>query len=44
MADFDIESHMLATMYGNCIGDAIGLLTEFMIKVEAEKVHHFILL
>ena len=25
-------------LYGNCIGDAIGLLTEFMNKREAEEV------
>lgn len=26
-------------LYGNCIGDAIGLLTEFMNKREAEKIY-----
>ena len=32
------ENRVLGTVYGNCIGDAIGLLTEFMTKSEAEKV------
>lgn len=27
------------TIYGNCIGDAIGLLTEFMLKEEAEQIY-----
>lgn len=27
------------TIYGNCIGDAIGLLTEFMSKKEAELIY-----
>ena len=30
-------------LYGNCIGDAIGLLTEFMDKKEAQKVCSFLL-
>ena len=32
------ENQVLGTIYGNCIGDAIGLLTEFMSKREADKV------
>jgi hypothetical protein len=31
-------SRMRAVLYGNCIGDAIGLLTEFMTKHEALEV------
>ncbi|KAK3739518.1 hypothetical protein QZH41_016189, partial [Actinostola sp. cb2023] len=43
---FDVESvlprnvllsRMRAVLYGNCIGDAIGLLTEFMTKDEARE-------
>ena len=33
-----IEDQIKATLLGQCIGDAIGLLTEFMIKEEAKKV------
>ena len=33
-----LESRILGTIYGNCLGDAIGLLTEFMVKKEASKV------
>ena len=29
------------TIYGNCIGDAIGLLTEFMNKTKAISVSFF---
>ena len=29
---------IFGTIFGQCIGDAIGLLTEFMTKAEAEKV------
>ena len=32
-------SRMRAVLYGNCIGDAIGLLTEFMTKEEAREVN-----
>ena len=32
------ENQVLGTVYGNCIGDAVGLLTEFMSKREADKV------
>lgn len=30
---------ILATIYGQCIGDAIGLLTEFLSKDEAKMVN-----
>ena len=33
-----LEEQMLATIYGNCVGDAIGLLSEFMSKDTANKV------
>lgn len=33
-----LEDHIRATLYGNAIGDVIGLLTEFMVKAEAKKV------
>ncbi|XP_031561264.1 uncharacterized protein LOC116297216 [Actinia tenebrosa] len=32
-------SRMRAVIYGNCIGDAIGLLTEFMTKEEALEIY-----
>ena len=32
------ENQALGTVYGNCIGDAIGLLTEFMPKKECNQV------
>ena len=35
---FPLEDHMRATVYGNAIGDAIGLLSEFMTKDEAKTV------
>ena len=31
------------TIYGNCIGDAIGLLTEFMLKEEAQQVRRYLI-
>ena len=34
----DLEDQIRATIYGHCIGDAIGLLTEFMNKDEAHQV------
>ena len=36
----DTVGRILATIYGQCIGDAIGLLTEFLTKREAELVRH----
>jgi len=36
--DVTLLSHIKATIYGNCIGDAIGLLTEFMTKEQAQVV------
>lgn len=30
--------HIFGVVYGNCIGDAIGLLTEFMTKEKASRV------
>jgi len=34
----DLVDHIKGVIYGNCIGDAIGLLTEFMSKSEAAYV------
>ncbi|RUS91499.1 hypothetical protein EGW08_000720 [Elysia chlorotica] len=34
-----IRDQMLATIYGQCVGDALGLLTEFMTKDEASKYY-----
>ena len=34
----DLVDHIKGVIYGNCIGDAIGLLTEFMSKSEAAHV------
>ena len=36
--DLQLENKILGCIYGNCIGDAIGLLTEFMTKKEASQV------
>ena len=33
---------IIATIYGQCIGDAIGLLTEFLSKREAKLVNIFV--
>ena len=33
-----IENHVIGTLYGHCMADAIGLLTEFMSKQEARQV------
>lgn len=39
----DLVDHIKGVIYGNCIGDAIGLLTEFMSKSEAAHVRlHFV--
>lgn len=38
MSNLDFESVFLGTIYGNCIGDAVGLLTEFLSKDEAKEV------
>ncbi|GFO06438.1 adpribosylglycohydrolase superfamily protein [Plakobranchus ocellatus] len=34
-----IKDQMLATIYGQCVGDAIGLLTEFLTKEEAKEYY-----
>jgi hypothetical protein len=34
----ELVNQIKGVLYGNCIGDAIGLLTEFMTKTEAKKV------
>lgn len=35
------DQRALATIYGQCVGDAIGLLTEFLTKKEAKTVRTF---
>ncbi len=35
---WDLLDHIKGTIYGNCAGDAIGLLSEFMWKKQAQKV------
>ena len=41
MDSSNLEKQILGTLYGNCIGDAIGLLAEFMTKSEAHKVSYY---
>ena len=36
--DWDLVDRCNGTLFGNCIGDAIGLLTEFMTKETANTV------
>ena len=36
-----IEDQIRAVIYGQCVGDALGLLTEFMPKKEAKSVSIF---
>ncbi|KAJ7375938.1 hypothetical protein OS493_037901 [Desmophyllum pertusum] len=35
----ELVDHIRGAIYGNCIGDAIGLLTEFMSKSEAANIY-----
>ncbi|KAK3596757.1 hypothetical protein CHS0354_038756 [Potamilus streckersoni] len=37
--DTELDEQIFATLYGQCIGDAIGLLTEFMSKKEAHRYY-----
>ncbi|XP_038067788.1 uncharacterized protein YegU-like [Patiria miniata] len=34
-----LQDQILGTIYGNCIGDAIGLMTEFLSKEQAQKYY-----
>ncbi|XP_022104915.1 uncharacterized protein LOC110986914 isoform X2 [Acanthaster planci] len=34
-----LQNQVLGTIYGNCIGDAIGLMTEFLSKDQARKYY-----
>ena len=36
--DADLLDNVLGTIYGNCIGDAIGLITEFLDKRQVRNV------
>ena len=38
MLSLEEENQITAVLYGQCIGDAIGLLTEFLSKEDAKKV------
>ena len=38
-----LQDQILGTIYGNCIGDAIGLMTEFLNKEQACKVSYYII-
>ena len=42
--DNRLQDQILGTIYGNCIGDAIGLMTEFLNKEQATNVRreHYI--
>ncbi|KAL3868580.1 hypothetical protein ACJMK2_041381 [Sinanodonta woodiana] len=37
--DPELDEQIFATLYGQCIGDAIGLLTEFMSRRKADKCY-----
>jgi ADP-ribosylglycohydrolase len=34
-----LQDHIEGTIYGNCIGDAIGMMTEFLKKGVAHQVN-----
>ena len=35
---WELVDSIKGAIYGNCVGDAIGLLSEFMGKTQAQKV------
>ncbi|CAL1531811.1 unnamed protein product [Lymnaea stagnalis] len=35
----EVKDQIVATIYGQCVGDALGLLTEFMTKIDAKKYY-----
>ena len=39
----DLLDHILGTIFGNCIGDAIGLITEFITKQRVTEVSNIFL-
>ena len=39
LATSQLIDRIKGVIYGNCIGDAIGLLTEFLDKEEAQRVN-----